>query len=67
MSKTTADNLSDRQGDVSELSQIVEHITDAISCAESCETAADFDANLSDVITWAEALAKDARALRGGK
>lgn len=43
---TTADNLVDRQGEIDDIKKLVEQLTDALTCAETCETSTDFDANI---------------------
>lgn len=67
MSKTNAENFEERRDELPDLTSVCEQISDAISCAEGCETPADFDANLDDAIAAAEALIKAIRELREGK
>ena len=46
MSKTTVNNLDDRQCEMPDVATILEQAGDSVRNAESCETPEDFDANL---------------------
>jgi len=61
--KTNADNFEERKDDLPACKQI----SDALSCAECCETPAELDINLDDALAAAEALIKAIRELREGK
>jgi hypothetical protein len=49
---------------VAELLEICTRISDALSCAESCETHTDLDANIDDAIDAAEEFIKRAKSAR---
>ena len=47
---TTVDNLEDRQGDIDDIKKLAQEVLDSLDCAEGCETATDFDANIEAVL-----------------
>lgn len=63
MTKTTVGNLNDRQANVADLRQILSSLEDDLINAESCETPADFDANMASFIEGAKQLFKEATGM----
>lgn len=61
---TTADNLDERMGEISDLVSAAEGIVDSLRTAETVEKASDFDANLDEAIAAAEALLRELKAVR---
>jgi hypothetical protein len=51
---TTAENRDERDEAVPELVGICGRISEALSCAETCETNSDLDANVRDAIAAAK-------------
>lgn len=47
MSKTTAANFDERQAEIEGIKDEIQAAASDLSCAESCETAEDFDVNVS--------------------
>lgn len=63
--KTTAATMEDRQAQAPDLRAHLAPITEAIDCAETCDTPEDFDANLDaieDAIKELTALLKEIRS-----
>ncbi len=56
MTKTTLENMEDRQVEVADLRTFIGQIEDDLGGAECCETPEDFDANLDAMVTAAKAL-----------
>jgi hypothetical protein len=57
-------DLSEHQAEVSDVADDIKLVQAAFDNAESCETATDFDANLTDAINTLEAMRKRAIELR---
>lgn len=57
-------NLDELQADVPDLERSAEAVSDALSCAGSCESREDLLANLSDAEEAAKTLLKEIRTLR---
>lgn len=57
----SAVDLEELQGEIEDIRGAVDLVADDLSCAESCETVADYRAN---VLAAAEALEAQAKALR---
>lgn len=64
MKPTTDDNLEDRLGELPDLFSTIETITEAIKCAETVETPADFDANIEEAIRACLVLLGELKAVR---
>lgn len=66
MSKTTEDNIAERQGEIGEIRDagFVSSALDDLGNAEDCETPSDFDANIDNLIDNLEQALVAARAVR---
>jgi hypothetical protein len=64
MKKTTDANLDDRLCELEDISVTADAIREAIACAESVETPADFDANIDEALEQARGLVKALDKLR---
>jgi hypothetical protein len=53
------DQFEDQQAEVPDLQKLHDEIGSALRCAADCETAGDFQANISDAITYARQLLAD--------
>ena len=64
MTKTTDDTINDRQDKATEIVTILEGAAGDLECACDCETPADFDVNMENLIDALSEALKVARAVR---
>lgn len=64
MSRTTKENLDERQGEIEMLARLARELAEHVDNAESCESPEDFDRNLDEAIATARAFIELARGVR---
>jgi hypothetical protein len=61
---TPTKDLNEKQAEISEAIRAAKALLAALECAESCETEADFEANLQDALDNTEEVMKEIEALK---
>lgn len=57
--------LEDARDEIFDLAKVAKNISDALDCAETCETDTDLSANLDDALSQAMLLVEQLKSLKG--